>query len=184
MTDSDATGAAEALRRWARDLAIHRSREERREAASLDELSALLLAFLRRESSAADPAEEPWRWRLRMAEAVAASLEGEAFGLRALYVCGSAKNATAGPESDLDLIVHFAGTGEQRERLRDWLEGWSLCLAELNRLRTGHRSEGLLDVHWVSDEDIRQGTCFAAKIGAVSDAARPLPLGKREAGEP
>lgn len=178
MSSSDATGATGMLRRWARELARHRSREERRGEDSLDELSARLLAFLRKESEKTDPAEEPWRWRLRMAEAVAASLEEKAFGLRALYVFGSAKNATAGPESDLDLIVHFVGTPEQRERLLDWLDGWSICLAELNRLRTGHRSEGILDVHWVSDEDIRRGTCFAAKIGAITDPARRLPLGR------
>jgi hypothetical protein len=144
---------------------------------SLDALSARLLVILREESSAAALAEAPWRWRMRMAEAIAASLEPGLFGLRALYVCGSAKNATAGPESDLDLIVHFVGTEKQRERLRDWLEGWSLCLAELNRLRTGHRCEGLLDVHWVSDEDIRRRTSYAARIGAITDPARRLRLG-------
>ena len=123
------------------------------------------------------PASDHWRWRLRMAEQIAASMNGERFGVKAMYVIGSTKNATAGPGSDLDLIVHFAGSGEQRDNIELWLEGWSLCLAETNYLRSGYRSTGLLDVHIVTDADLEQQTSYAAKIGAVTDAARQLPLG-------
>ena len=45
------------------------------------------------------------RWRLKMAEALAAQLEPERFGIHALYIFGSAKSATAGPGSDIDLLV-------------------------------------------------------------------------------
>jgi len=129
------------------------------------------------------PAVEPsagdhWRWRLRMAEQIAASIDPERFGVKAVYVIGSTKNATAGPGSDLDLIVHFAGEGRQHEGLDAWLEGWSLCLAEMNYLRTGYRSDGLLDIHFVTDDDIDAQTSFATKIDAVTDAARSLPLGR------
>jgi hypothetical protein len=37
---------------------------------------------------------------------------------------------------------------------------------------------GLLDIHYVTDDDITRRTSFAAKIDAVTDAARALPLGK------
>ena len=111
-----------------------------------------------------------------MAEQIAASLDPGRFGVEALYLIGSTKNATAGPGSDLDLIVHFRGSPEQRAELRAWLEGWSLCLAELNYLRTGYRSQGLLDLHFVTDADIGEQTSYAAKIGAITDPARPLPL--------
>ena len=73
---------------------------------------------------------------------------------RRFYVFGSTKNATAGPGSDIDLLVHFRGPQQQREELALWLDGWSLCLAEMNYLRTGYRTDGLLDVHCVTDEDI------------------------------
>jgi hypothetical protein len=124
------------------------------------------------------PSEDHWRWRLRMAERLAADVDPERFGVRGLYVFGSTKNATAGPGSDIDLIVHFSGTPEMRRSLEVWLEGWSLCLAEINYLRTGYRSGGLLDVHVITDEDIARKGSYAAKIGAVTDAARPLPMGK------
>ncbi len=117
-----------------------------------------------------------WFWRMRMAEKVAEELDASHFGVKALYVFGSTKNATAGPGSDIDLLVHFQGETRQRRELLAWLEGWSLCLAEMNYLRTGYRSEGLLDVHLVTDDDIAEHTSWAAKIDAVTDAARPLPL--------
>jgi hypothetical protein len=127
---------------------------------------------------AARPAEDHWRWRLRMAQRIAADLDAARFGVKALYVFGSTKNASAGPGSDVDLIVHFSGSPAEQRELELWLEGWSLCLAEMNFLRTGYRSEGLLDVHVVTDEDIARQTSFAAKIGAITDAARLLPLGR------
>ncbi|WP_320046889.1 PEP/pyruvate-binding domain-containing protein [uncultured Ilyobacter sp.] len=121
--------------------------------------------------------ERDWRWRARMAESVARRLEPKRFGVKALYVFGSTKNATAGPASDIDLLVHFVGTEEQRRDLEEWLEGWSLSLSEINYLRTGYRTDGLLDVHIVTDEDIAKRTSYAVKIGAVTDAARELPIG-------
>ncbi|MEJ2384397.1 MAG: PEP/pyruvate-binding domain-containing protein [Xanthomonadales bacterium] len=127
------------------------------------------------------PSEAHWRWRLRMAERIAADLDPERFGVKALYIFGSVKNASAGPGSDIDLLVHDEGEGPKRDRLALWLEAWSLSLAEINYLRTGSRSEGLLDVHYVTDEDIARRTSFAAKIDAVTDAARPLTLRREPA---
>ncbi len=121
--------------------------------------------------------EHHWRWRLRFAERIAASLDPARYGVKAMYVLGSTKNATAGPASDIDLIVHLAGTPEQTKALETWFEGWSLALAEINYLRTGYRATGLLDVHYVTDEDFVRRSSFAVKIGAVTDAARPLSLG-------
>jgi len=126
---------------------------------------------------------QDWRWRLRMAERIAARLDPERYGVKGMYIFGSTKNATAGPGSDIDLLVHFDGTPEQELALQQWLEGWSMSLAEMNYLRTGYKTERLLDVHLVTNDDLLRQTSFAAKIGAVTDAARPLPLG-RELGKP
>ena len=129
--------------------------------------------------AAARPNDEHSRWRQGMAQRIAAELDPAALGVRAAYLIGSVKNGTAGPGSDIDLLVHFVGSPEQRRELMWWLEGWSQALAEINFLRTGYRTEGLLDVHFVSDQDFAEHTSFAAKIGAVTDAARPLPLKKK-----
>ena len=121
--------------------------------------------------------EDHWQWRLRMAEKLASKLDPDRFGVVGAWVFGSTKNATAGPGSDIDLLIHFRGTEEQRDDLLLWLEGWSLSLAEINYLRTGYRSDGLLDARLISDQDIENRTSYAVKIGAVTDPARRLTLG-------
>jgi hypothetical protein len=120
--------------------------------------------------------ENYWAWRLEMAEHIASLLDGRRFGVQAMYVMGSTKNATAGPQSDIDLLVHFRGTPAQQQDLMTWMEGWSLCLDELNYQRTGYRSGGILDVHMITDDDIAHKNSYALKIDAVTDAARPLRL--------
>ncbi len=125
------------------------------------------------------PADTYWRWRMLMVERIAADLDPDRFGVEGFYIFGSTKNATAGPGSDIDLLVHFRGSEEQRRQLSGWLEGWSLCLDQMNYMRTGYRTGGLLDVHIITDEDIEKKTSFAAKIGAVTDAARPILLKKK-----
>ncbi|MBN2038368.1 MAG: PEP/pyruvate-binding domain-containing protein [Chitinispirillaceae bacterium] len=118
-----------------------------------------------------------WQWRLRMAEQLALRLTPGRFGIQAMYLIGSTVNATAGPGSDIEVLIHFRGTPRQRLELSLWLEGWSLSLGEFNYLRTGYASDGLLDVHIVTDADIEARTSYAVKIGAVTDPAIPLPMG-------
>ncbi|MBU0641534.1 MAG: nucleotidyltransferase domain-containing protein [Planctomycetes bacterium] len=153
--------------------------------ADLDEAAGVLTesaeqvdycAYVGRADSVPDG--QDWRWRTRVAESIAAHLDGERFGVAALYLFGSTKNATAGPASDIDLLIHVRGTEQQRQDLTQWLEGWSISLSESNYLRTGYRTDRLLDVHMITDADIARRTSYAVKIGAVTDAARELPLGQ------
>ncbi len=120
------------------------------------------------------PSDEPFRWRLRMAERLAADLDADRFGVRAIYLMGSTKNGTARAESDIDLIVHVSGDETRLEALRLWLDGWSRCLAEMNFWRTGVRMDGLLDVHYLTDDEVAQRQGVATKLGAVTDPARVL----------
>ena len=120
--------------------------------------------------------DEAWRWRYRMAELLASNLDAERFSVKGAYLIGSTKNATAKTLSDIDIIIHFTGDEKARERLLCWLNGWSLCLDEFNFFKTGAKSNGILDIHLITDEDIENKTSFAVKINAVTDAARPLKL--------
>lgn len=126
--------------------------------------------------------EEHSRWRYRMAQRIAEQLDPVKFGVRAFYVIGSTKNATAGPRSDIDLLIHFEGTEEQRKDLTLWLEGWSCSLAEMNFFRTGYRCDSLLDVEFITDVDIAGRSPYAVKIGAITDPARELPMGRGAGG--
>jgi predicted nucleotidyltransferase len=120
--------------------------------------------------------EEHWSWRLTVAERIAAQLDPERFGVRAAWLYGSTKNATAGPDSDLDILLHFDGTESQRRELLAWLDGWGRALSDAHFLRTGRRV-ALLDVDLLSGEDIGARRGVAAKIHAVTDAAKELQLG-------
>jgi hypothetical protein len=109
-----------------------------------------------------------------MAERMVRAMTPEEFGVEAVYLYGSVKNGTAGPGSDIDLLVHFAGDEDQRRRLDAWFRGWGQALGEMNYSRTGVRMENVLDVTYVSDAEVAAGDGLAAKIGAVTDAARLL----------
>jgi len=151
--------------------------------SDLDEALAYLTApsGISEELTAINDVEEKrsddhWKWRLRMSEKIASEIEPARFGVLACYVFGSTKNATAGPGSDIDMLIHFRGSDEQRKELETWLQGWGKCLAEMNYLKTGYELSTLLDVHIITDEDIKNKNSYAVKIGAVTDSARELRL--------
>jgi len=120
--------------------------------------------------------EDFWRWRYYMAETIASKLSASRFGVKAFYLFGSTKNASAGPSSDIDILIHFTGNNNQKESLINWLEGWSLTLSENNYLKTGYKTDGLLDIHFITDKDIENKTSYALKIDAVTDAAHKLKI--------
>jgi len=122
-----------------------------------------------------DDSNNHWRWRYKMAEAIAHKINKDELGVVALYLIGSTKNASSGPASDLDLMIHFSGSRQQRLLLEKWIEGWSFCLASVNELLTGfHDHKGLIDLHIITDEDIQAKTSYTVKIGAHTDPARKL----------
>lgn len=122
--------------------------------------------------------DDAWRWRLRIARLIAAEMDSKQLGVKAVYLFGSTKNAAAGPESDIDLLIHVTGDSIKRSRLERWLEGWDARLCEVLRARGEETRERLLDIHYISDMDIEHGDSFAVHIDAVDDAAQKLDLGK------
>ena len=113
-----------------------------------------------------------WIWRNDITYKIAEKLNFNKFGVKAVYLIGSTKNATAGPASDIDLLVHFNGDMNQKANFQAWIEGWSLSLSEINFLKTGYKTDGIIDLHLISDEDIKNKTSFASMIGAVTDGAK------------
>lgn len=122
---------------------------------------------------------DQWKWRHNMAEQIASQINPNLYGIKGIYIFGSTKNATAGPASDIDLLIHIDKYNDRIEELKIWFDGWSKCLSEINFIRTGYRTNGLLDVHFVTDSDIENKTSWAIKINAVTDAAKPLLINKK-----
>lgn len=117
------------------------------------------------------PEGEGWKWRFDMAKRIAANIDMEAFGVKRIFLFGSTNDGTACLNSDIDLLIHYDGTKEQLSRLKLWLDGWSMALDEINFFKTGYRSGGLLDVHFISDEDILKEDSYALHIDSVYNPA-------------
>jgi len=107
-----------------------------------------------------------------MVKKIAEELDFRKFGIEALYIIGSTKNATAGPASDIDLLIHFRGNKDQEKELQAWIKGCSFCLSEMNLEKTGHKTNGLIDLHLITDMDIKNNTSFAVMIGALTNGAK------------
>jgi len=126
--------------------------------------------------------DEHWLWRQRMAETLASEIDPERYGVKGIYLFGSTKNATSGPCSDIDLLIHVSNDESTRSLLKSYIEGWDVCLSEINYIRTGFKTEGILDVHIITDRNIEEKQSYAVKIGSVADPARPLEMKRRKKG--
>jgi hypothetical protein len=117
--------------------------------------------------------DKHWKWRLKMARLIAEQMDFKQLGVKAVYLIGSTKEAKAGPASDLDLVVHFAGDQQQESNLRHWIDGWSRSLAQINYEMTGYSmKQGMIDLHLVTDQELKnQSDSFAAMIGSKGDGA-------------
>jgi hypothetical protein len=119
--------------------------------------------------------DEHWKWRYHVSEKIANMMDMDRFEVEAIYIIGSTKNGNAGPGSDIDIMVHFRGNPTQAAEMKAWMEGWGLGLSELNFFKTGYVTPGsLIDLHFVTDEDIRNKTSYAAMIGSQENSARLL----------
>ena len=118
--------------------------------------------------------DKAWRWRSHMAEQMAAKIDSTRLGVKGFYLFGSTALGTAGPGSDIDIIIHFDGDDSQRTELVSWLDGWSMSLAEINYMNTGYRMDKILDIHIITDEDIKNKDSFAIKINHPVDPAISL----------
>lgn len=88
-------------------------------------------------------------WRQKVASEIALQVEAERFGIKELYLAGSSQIQTASAASDIDLVIYFDGNKQQKRDLDCWLEGWSLCLDEINYQRTGFKAGGLLHIKYI-----------------------------------
>jgi hypothetical protein len=119
-------------------------------------------------------APEHWRWRQRFAERIAACIDPAKFGVRNVYLFGSTELGNASVGSDIDLIIVTEGNEQQHRELELWLEGWSLCLAEISFQLYGLPSNGLLDVKFLNPEQARSEIPSFTAAGKTLQA---LPIG-------
>jgi len=119
-------------------------------------------------------APEHWRWRQRFAERIASAIDPARFAVQAVYLFGSTEAGNADLGSDIDLIVVRGGNPRQRRDLEMWLEGWSVCLAEISFQLYGVPSYGLLDVKYLDSEQAEVEILSFSRAGKTLQA---LPVG-------
>ncbi len=98
------------------------------------------------------------RWRREVAEDLARGLDPATSGVVAVHLRGSVADGRAGPESDIDLVIRFAGSPQQRATLETWLDGWNRALVALHQQNTGVRVETLLDAVIVESDEAGVGS--------------------------
>ena len=64
-----------------------------------------------------------------------AEIVAKRFGIKNMYILGSTSSTRAQEGSDIDLMINFSGNEKQKKELTVWLEGWSLCLDEVNYIK-------------------------------------------------
>jgi len=124
------------------------------------------------------------RWRIRVAEHIAASTNPEQWGVVAMYLASAgaaaADPSAGGPDAThngIDLIVHVAGSEQQRRGLGHWLDGWRAALGEADEA-SGNKAAGpALNIRYVTDADLSSSEDLARAILAPTDGAKLLPLG-------
>lgn len=117
-------------------------------------------------------------WRAQKVEEIADALDPDVYGVKALYLIGSTKDGSAGPSSDIDILVHFKGTEEQKDKLMAWFDEWGKKLDQENKERTGYETGGLLDIHIITDDDIKNRSSWATHITSPYQSVKKIPLKK------
>jgi tetratricopeptide (TPR) repeat protein len=124
--------------------------------------------------------DEPLQWRKRMAESIGLKIDPKRFGVVAVYLFGTVFNETAGPNSDIDLLVHFEGTEEQKNDFNLWLEGWNHCLSQINYNRSGYYISRILDVTYISESEFNERKYYVDLMNPANHSSKKLSLGGDE----
>ena len=94
-----------------------------------------------------------WAWRQRFAQALTDCIDVERFGVSRVFLGGSTARGDARAGSDIDIYIDCHGSEEQRRQLSIWIEGWSLCLAEVALQQTGQPFPGgIMNIQWLNGE--------------------------------
>jgi len=121
-----------------------------------------------------------WNWRMHKVQEISEMIDPETYGVEAIYLVGSTKTGEAGPGSDIDIIVHFKGSEEQKDILLNFLEEQGKKISLENKERTGIETDNLLDIHIITDKDIKNNTSWAAHITSPYMSAKKLKLKEKD----
>lgn len=120
---------------------------------------------------------EHWQIRTKMAEKLASELDPDYFGVKAVYLFGTTFNQSATFNSDIDLLIDFQGTNEQKKLLSVWFDAWNSALKDLIYEITGTKIHKLLDIYYFSSASVEPENYFAQMINPEKKLSKKLKLG-------
>jgi predicted nucleotidyltransferase len=106
----------------------------------------------------------PWQIRQEIAFKIAKEIEPMRFGIKRIYLFGTVFHQNASDNSDIDFLVHYDGNEDNRKKMEIWFEAWNLSLSEMLFNQTGIRVNKLLDIFYVTDNDLLENDYFAGLI--------------------
>lgn len=121
-----------------------------------------------------------WDWRIEKVHEIGEAIDPAIYGVKNMYVIGSTKDGSAGAGSDIDLLIHFDGSPEEKDKLKAWLDKWDKELCKENEKRTGLKTESMLDIHIITDEDLEDETSWATHITSPYKSAREIPIHQKD----
>lgn len=119
---------------------------------------------------------EHWQIRTKMAEKLASELDPDYFGVKAIYLFGTTFNQTATFNSDIDLLIDFVGTEEQKKMLNVWLDAWDSALKDVIYELTGTKIHKLLDIYYLASNNVDSENYFFQIINPERKLAKKLKL--------
>ena len=120
--------------------------------------------------------DEPWEMKMQTAEYIASKINANKYGVKDVYLFGTTYHKTATANSDIDLLIHFAGTEEQKVLLNHWLDGWSQALTEMNYNQFGYRIEPYLDVSFITDDELKEKDYYSDMLDPTKELAKRLKI--------
>lgn len=114
---------------------------------------------------------EEWVWREEAARKMIQGLSPQMPKIAAVYLIGSVRERTAGPESDIDIVVHVK-TESVITTLKAYFAGWEEALFAFPP--NGIPLKQLVDVHFLTDNDLEKNLSFASMITGVNSQATRL----------
>ena len=104
---------------------------------------------------------------MEIAELIASNIKQGELGLLGIYLIGTVFNKSASVGSDIDLLVHYDGKPENKEKLEIWFDAWNKSLSEM-----------LIDVIYITDDDILENEYYANLVNNTKEHSKKLILGE------
>ncbi len=112
--------------------------------------------------------------RKEILEKIMKWINPDLLGIIAIYIIGSTKNHTAAEKSDIDLIIYHNGKPENKSKISAWFSGWESSIFEYEPIFNNITDKKLFDLHFITDEDIKNKTSYAVMIGSHRNSAKLL----------